>query len=700
MHPLRHRPLPLRLGALGVVLLAAATARAAVSGGEADAVRRTLALLVATAEEYREAFDASGALARPLEYDEARAFLAEARGRAERLRGTLPADVEPRLAGLAAALEARAPVPTVVEDARSLGAAITAATGVAPDLWPSAAPSTERGRALFSSHCASCHGAAGAGDGPDSAGLARPPADFTNPAFMRAETPTDFFHVISLGRRAAAMPAWEASLSVQERWDLVSHLFSLATGDASAAAERAWTGRCAGCHGAAGDGRGPEAAALDRPVPSLAAPAALSTRSDQELFDALAAPTDPSAYRHPPVPEGERWQALARLRALSLGAGGDSAGAVAVALDETARLLGAAVEAHRRGDPTATDLATDAYLRFEPLEPRLSARGSALVRRVEEDFMRLRAALAGTSTPDVERVRDEILRDFEHVRRADSGAADTTARLVQSATIILREGIEIVLIVGALLTYVVKSGNPGMKRPIYGGVLAGLAASVAAAVVISTVLGQFPGAAEILEGATMLLAAVVLFWVSYWLVSKAEADHWQRYIQGKVRVALARGSGFALGSAAFLAVFREGCETVLFYQALFASAPAGDVATVSGLVAGAVLLAAFYTVFARFGLRIPIRPFFLATGALLYAMAIAFAGRGVYELQEAGVVSLTPVAGVPRLPFLGVFPSLESLLAQGVLVALLLYAVVVTLRRRREYAPAPTTARTSLQGGA
>jgi high-affinity iron transporter len=180
----------------------------------------------------------------------------------------------------------------------------------------------------------------------------------------------------------------------------------------------------------------------------------------------------------------------------------------------------------------------------------------------------------------------------------------------------------------------------------------------------------------------MLLAAVVLFFVSYWLVSKAEADRWQRYIRSKVETALSARSGTALGAAAFLAVYREGFETILFYQALFTSAPAGDTMVSAGLLAGTVLLGVAYVAFQRIQSRVPMRAFFLGTGAFLYVMAIVFAGRGVAELQEAGTVSFTPVAWMPRVETLGIFPTVESLAAQGVFVGLLVFALVVTFARR------------------
>jgi high-affinity iron transporter len=267
------------------------------------------------------------------------------------------------------------------------------------------------------------------------------------------------------------------------------------------------------------------------------------------------------------------------------------------------------------------------------------------------------------------------------------------ARFVQSAGIILREGFEIVLILGALLAYVRRSGQVALVRPLRAGAWLGVVASLVTAVLLSTVFRLHPSAREALEGAAMLLAAVVLFWVSYWLISKAEAERWQRYIQGKVKRAVATGSASALAAAAFLAVYREGFETVLFYQALLGGAPAGDVMIGAGFLFGLGVLAVLWVGMSRLGLRVPIRPFFLLTGAFLYAMAIVFAGRGVFELQESGLVGLTPVADVPRIPAFGVFPSVETLLAQGVLVGALLVAVVVSWRRSRsEQLPEPQLA--------
>jgi high-affinity iron transporter len=184
-----------------------------------------------------------------------------------------------------------------------------------------------------------------------------------------------------------------------------------------------------------------------------------------------------------------------------------------------------------------------------------------------------------------------------------------------------------------------------------------------------------------MEGGTMLLAAAVLFYVSYWLLSKVEAAKWNAFVRGKMQSALASGSGFALAAVAFLAVYREGFETILFYKALFNSAgPAGTVSVLGGIAAGSVGLVAVYIAINRLGLRVAMKPFFTVTGAMLYYMAFAFAGKGVAELQGSGLVPLTVIEGAPRVPFLGIYPTLESLLVQGLLLLLAVIAAAWALR--------------------
>jgi high-affinity iron transporter len=180
----------------------------------------------------------------------------------------------------------------------------------------------------------------------------------------------------------------------------------------------------------------------------------------------------------------------------------------------------------------------------------------------------------------------------------------------------------------------------------------------------------------------MLLAVVVLFSVSYWLLSKVEAARWQRFLREKVGTAVSSGSAYALVLVAFLAVFREGAETALFYQALLARGPQALTPTLTGLAAGLVVLLVIWTAFYRFGLRLPLRAFFATTSGLLYYLAFVFMGKGLRELQEGNLLSITPLEHGPFVGALGIFPSVETLVGQGLLVVLALFALWRTLMPR------------------
>jgi len=251
----------------------------------------------------------------------------------------------------------------------------------------------------------------------------------------------------------------------------------------------------------------------------------------------------------------------------------------------------------------------------------------------------------------------------------------------------LREGFEAILIVAALMTFLARAGAMERRRDVAKGAWLAVAASVVTAAVIELLFEITPGQRDALEGATMLVATAVLFYVSYWLLSKIEVAKWNAFVKGRMEEALSTGSSFALGSVAFLAVYREGFETILFYKALLTSAGSaqgggGTVAVAAGVAVGAIGLVVIYLAINRFGVKIPLRPFFGVTSAMLYYMAFVFAGKGIADLQEGGLVRTTVLDWAPRVPVLGVYPTAESLALQGLLLAALLFAVVWLQRRR------------------
>jgi high-affinity iron transporter len=334
----------------------------------------------------------------------------------------------------------------------------------------------------------------------------------------------------------------------------------------------------------------------------------------------------------------------------------------------------------------AGDLAFDAYIAFEPLETRARAKDPGLVASIERQFADFKGAVGTSDMRGAERARNTIEAQLPSVLALANAPSGNRAAFFQSLMIILREGLEAILVIGAICAFLIKTGNRARLRSIWVGSALALVASAITAVVLQTALRAMPASREIIEGVTMLVAVLVLFSVSYWLISKVEAARWQQFIREKVSIALEHGGGSALTFVAFLAVYREGAETALFYQALFGEGKDVALPIALGIVVGAITLAVVFTLFFRFGVRIPLRPFFAVTSVVLYYMAFVFAGKGVRELQEGNVVSITPIPGFPSVDAMGIYATVETLLAQLILLLLFVFAVVKTFWPSRSVA--------------
>lgn len=253
-----------------------------------------------------------------------------------------------------------------------------------------------------------------------------------------------------------------------------------------------------------------------------------------------------------------------------------------------------------------------------------------------------------------------------------------------SFIIIFREGLEAILVIAAISAYLVRSNNKPMLKVVYLSSLFAVFASVLAAIALHTIVGLSGANQEIMEGCAMLLATVMLFFISNWMLSKSESIAWKNYVEGKVQNAVSTGSSFALGFAAFLAVFREGAETIIFYQAMLADANEHMDMVWYGLGVGMIVLA-FVFVIIRFGtVKLPLKPFFIGTSALMYLMAIAFAGGGVKELQEADIIPVTSVDFVHSVEILGIYPTVETLLPQLFMVVAVIGSIIYSTKYKKK----------------
>ncbi|GAB4393299.1 MAG: hypothetical protein Tsb005_10960 [Gammaproteobacteria bacterium] len=228
--------------------------------------------------------------------------------------------------------------------------------------------------------------------------------------------------------------------------------------------------------------------------------------------------------------------------------------------------------------------------------------------------------------------------------------------------ILLREGFEAMLIITALLAYLRKANALQHAKTVYSGITIALGASVLTAYLFNTLFQNAGTNREAMEGITMLIAAGVLLYVSYWLFANGRKR--QVALQARVTTALSQGNAFALGLAAFLAVYREGAETILFYQALSLNQANQTLAIVSGIGVALIALAALYWLMQTASIKIPFKLFFSVTAIFLYYMAFTFIGNGIIELQEAQWLPLTALTWIPDISLLGIHPNLQSITAQ------------------------------------
>jgi high-affinity iron transporter len=605
------------------------------------ALRRMAATAKLAAQEYAIGV-ASGQVVSQAEVAEAELFLGEALRAAEGLPDGVRSRTRIALESILSMVRTTAAPVDVALAVDELTAALAEELGIALDVLPDLPPSHDRGAELYRTECASCHGNLGAGDGPAAAGQDPPPADLSDRVRLSNQSPLDFYRRITIGVAGTAMPSFEDVLSDEERWAVALYSSRLrqpeATGQGKVPAHLWW----------------------------FTTTARMSDDAIARELSTLGADSSPVAVasvRAHPGPLSQVERALATMALVRVQA--DSA-------------YGLALE----GRPREADaVALNAYITFEGVEPELRSRASGLAGRLEGTFATFRAGVSATRPPqELQALHGTLLEGLDQAQNALGHRLTRVELFFQSFVILSREGIEAILIIGALIAFLVKTGAEERRRDVYYGVGAALVASVLTAVLIETVFHISVAQQELLEGATMLLASGVLFYVSYWLLSKMEVARWNRFVQGKVQRALVGGSILALPTVAFLAVYREGFETVLFYKALLVSSGSAGAAipVALGMLVATALLVVIYLAISRYGVRIPLKPFFGITGVFLYYMAFVFAGKGVLELQGAGILGVTYVPWAPVIPALGVYGTAEGLLAQGILLLLFAGGIVWT----------------------
>ena len=363
---------------------------------------------------------------------------------------------------------------------------------------------------------------------------------------------------------------------------------------------------------------------------------------------------------------------VAGQQAAPLTSGGSTANGtptVATLLDE----LQAARTAQASGDYATASAKIAAFEdTWLDVEGQISTRSPSAYHATESDMELANTDLAQHS-PEAQVVLERMDTRLEPYRQAQHYG------IFDASIILLREGLEALLVMVALLAFLKKSGNAEKGGWIWGGASAGLLLSIVIGVAIQILFHNvFSGSnRELIEGGIGLVAAGMLLYVSYWMHSKTSVGAWQRYIRNQTTAALATGSLFGLGALAFLAVFREGAETVLFFLGM-----AGNISTADlliGLGIGAVFLAVMAILLTVVGVRIPMRPFFAVASLLTFYLCFKFLGTGIQSLQVAGLLPATSTSRLPDIGALGLFPTWQTTIPQLLLLSAGIAAVLVRL---------------------
>ncbi len=501
---------------------------------------------------------------------------------------------------------------------------------------PRNAPDLQRAAVLYAEQCASCHGMTGDGRGPQAAGLNPAPINFRDRERYSQRTLYGLYNTITQGVADTSMSSFH-DLSANDRWSLAFYVGQLAISDSDLNPE----------------------------------PAQANSGQPEALRDITTLTvTTPAEAIASYGPEGGKLMAQLRKDPAPLFSARSPLQFSRHQLDDVIK----AYAANRQKD--AYRLAVEAYLEgFELVEQGLNAVDSELRLEIEQAMTGLRTDIRnGVPIQELEatviRIKGllDVASDRLSGRNLSGGAAFASAFFI-----LVREGLEALLVVAALAAFLVKTGHPtGMRYLHYGWIGALVLGFLTWLASISLI--KISGASrEITEGVAALLATGVLFYVGFWLHDKTNAVQWKSFIENSVRKALGTGTLWGLAGLSFVAVFREVFETILFYQALWVQTDeAGKSMALGGFGVGVAVLVILAWVILRYSARLPLRQFFSVTGILMFVLALVFAGKGVAALQEAGRIPVSPI-NFPRIELLGVYPNLQGLLLQLGLLLLALF---------------------------
>ncbi len=494
---------------------------------------------------------------------------------------------------------------------------------------PKITPDLRKGAALFAQNCVACHGETGLGDGAAGAQMDPAPTNFHELERHNARSLFGLFNTITLGVADTGMMSFK-HLDEQSRWDLAFYVGHLAS----------------------------------KPLPTEAAPEAL-IHPDQVTRLLTATPADITEQYQD---GGTALMALFRQHPERFYQAKQQDPWLVASNN-----LNLAKSLLTTNPASSYDLTVAAYLDgFELVEAQLDAIDRAKRNDIEKNMMQVRT-LVKNSPEDAATVAaiDQVVVQLTEARALVSSANLTGESVwLLALLILLREGLEALLVVAAIYAVAVKTGRNELKRTVHAGWISALLLGAITWVLSSFVIEISGASRELTEGYTALIAAAILFYMGFWMHSKTSASEWQQFIQSKVQNALSGGTHWTLALVVFLAVYREVFETILFYQSLWLQG--GQIhqgAFAGGIVTGLLALAVVAVGVMKFAVKLPLKSFFGTTAVLMLILAFVMAGKGIAALQEAGQLSAAALS-FPSISWLGIYPTWQGLTLQATLLVL------------------------------
>lgn len=505
-----------------------------------------------------------------------------------------------------------------------------------PDtLLPKNLISLENTQALFQTNCASCHGISGMGDGPLAKQLSPEPTNFNDKERAQNRSLLGLFDAISNGLDNTAMPAF-TQLKEQQRWSLAFYVGSLAFKEAKPSENNISKNNIK-------VNNLPNIMDWVRYSPNQMAEISQASKSSKQLT----------------------LQQVELLRAQPSVLFDQQKSPIAVAKNQLQRAL---KEYKDKNYSTASTLAISAYLDgFELIENSLDAYDPVLRKNIEVDLMALRQFISrADKETQLFQLADKVIDQLTQAEQLLSEQSlSNTALFSASLIILLREGLEALLVIIALMTVLVRTQRKDAIKFVHFGWLGALAAGVVTWAAAQSLISISGASREVMEGVAAMIAAIMLLYVGIWMHSKTNAQQWQAYIQKHINSQLQTGTLWGLASLSFIAVYREVFETVLFYQSLLTQAtPAQFSVVLSGFVIGCCLLAIVAWGLLKYSIKLPIARFFSTTTYLLLALAFILMGKAISALQEAAIVTISPLPIHIEISWVGIGSTWQGLLAQ------------------------------------